>query len=274
MTRALACEAAPKPSGRPREGDPPRPPLTDAERAARNELALANLPLVPYWAKRFTRRLGRKVDFDDLVQEGRIGLLRAAELYDPSRGVAFSTYASHWIKQRMGRAFDKGDLVRVPDHQWAWMGLWKETARSLRAAFGRPADDDEIAAALGWGADRVATVRAAFQAARAPKRKFAGTRAGPSRIAEDREEIEALRRAIAQLTPRRRAVIEMVLEGVERPDIARRLGISKQAVYEYETFGRRDLRERLTGVFLNRGPGQRRKRKGRDATALATGAAP
>ena len=82
----------------------------DAE--ARSEMIVANRRLVAHWAKRY---LGRGVDFEDLVQEGTIGLIRAVELFDPECGVHFSTYASYWIRQAIQRGVERcGRPIYIP----------------------------------------------------------------------------------------------------------------------------------------------------------------
>lgn len=82
------------------------------EQDARNRLTESNLPLVMAIAKRFT---GRGVAFEDLIQEGNEGLMRAAEGYDPSNDNKFGTYAAYWIKQRIKMAIvNQARIVRVP----------------------------------------------------------------------------------------------------------------------------------------------------------------
>jgi len=81
---------------------------------ALEELIQRNLRLVIYWAKRY-RTAG--LPLQDLIQEGNIGLMRAAEKFDPMKGTRFSTYASWWIRQALARAIcDKQDLIRIPVH--------------------------------------------------------------------------------------------------------------------------------------------------------------
>ena len=82
--------------------------------AALEEMIHRNLRLVVYWAKRY-RASGMPIQ--DLIQEGNIGLMRAAEKFDPRKGTRFSTYASWWIRQALARAVcDRQDLIRIPVH--------------------------------------------------------------------------------------------------------------------------------------------------------------
>lgn len=88
--------------------------ISKGDNVALDELIQRNLRLVIYWAKRY-RTAG--LPLQDLIQEGNIGLMRAAEKFDPLKGTRFSTYASWWIRQALARAIcDKQDLIRIPVH--------------------------------------------------------------------------------------------------------------------------------------------------------------
>lgn len=87
--------------------------------AARNKLVEENLPLVGYWVKRFYRAVpAARASYasEDAFQDGSIGLVRAAELYNGNFGVCFSTYASSWIRQAMDRGLQKSRIVHVPEN--------------------------------------------------------------------------------------------------------------------------------------------------------------
>ena len=123
----------------------------DAE--ARRRLCEANLRLVVSVAKRYA---GRGLPFLDLIQEGNLGLMKAAEKFEPERGFKFSTYATWWIRQSITRAIaDQGRTIRIPVHLVESINRVKKTAGELLHKNGREATAEEIAAQLDMEPDRV-----------------------------------------------------------------------------------------------------------------------
>ena len=123
----------------------------DAE--ARRALSEANLRLVVSVAKRYA---GRGLPFLDLIQEGNLGLMKAAEKFEPDRGFKFSTYATWWIRQSITRAIaDQGRTIRIPVHLVESINRVKKTAGDLLHKNGRESTVEEIAAALDMEPDKV-----------------------------------------------------------------------------------------------------------------------
>lgn len=110
---------------------------------AKDELVQRNLRLVVYNARRF-RGLG--LEFEELIQEGTLGLIRAAEKFDPSKGYKFSTYATWWIRQKAGRAvMDKSRSVRIPVHYQESLRKLGQAENRLSATLGREPTTGELA---------------------------------------------------------------------------------------------------------------------------------
>jgi RNA polymerase primary sigma factor len=221
-------------------------------------LAEANFRLVVSVAKRF-RGLG--VPFEDLIQEGNIGLLRAVEKFDPARGTRFSTYATPWIYQAVTRALiNQGRSIRLPNNVARLSMKMGHVAQMLRQELGREPTHDEIADASGLPSALVtdlaglATQTVSLDAPVSDETEemlgdlLADTRAAPmlEHSAEHQQEIVEI--LLEGLDPREREVLYLRfgLDGGGArtlADVGKRVQLSKERIRQIEREALRKLRK-------------------------------
>lgn len=144
--RLLSSEEEMELAGRIRHGDC----------RAKDRLVEANMRLVINIAKNYHNPL---VPFEDLVQEGAIGLMTAAERYDPARGYRFSTYATHWIRQAISRAIDnKSKAIRIPAHVSETLRRMERTKAMLMREHGEEPSAELLAQHLGISLRKVSAL--------------------------------------------------------------------------------------------------------------------
>jgi RNA polymerase primary sigma factor len=220
--------------------------------AAKERLVNSNLRLVVANAKRYR---GQGLSFLDLIQEGTLGLIRAAEKFDWRRGYKFSTYATFWIKQAIQRALDqKSRNIRLPTDLAQHERKLARVERELRAELDRDPTDEELAARAEFPLAELNRIRDAARTITSVDKPVAegeDTTLGellPSDEPEVTEEVEialreeSVRRAISELPEREREVVKLRygIDGADAEPTAieetgRRLDLSANQVRRLET---------------------------------------
>lgn len=135
--------------------------IAAGDQEAKQQLIKHNLRLVVSIAKPY---MGRGMSFSDLIQEGNLGLIKAVDKYDVSRGFRFSTYATWWIKQSISRAIkEQARSIRIPAHIIEFMSNIKKVERDFQQKYNRDPKVEEIAAILNVDVKKVKSAYASMQ---------------------------------------------------------------------------------------------------------------
>src|SRR3954452_5729130 len=241
---------------------------------ARSRMIRSNLRLVVKIARDY---VGRGMVLDDLIGEGNLGLIRAAEEFDPRFGTRFSTYASYWIKQAIRHALiNTSATIRLPAHMVNLLTKWRRAERALTREFGCAPTADQVAVDLGLTdaqrvlvekAQRATQLRLESSSAEAGGDWFADEASenvdAPDAVLEADDERHSLMRRLQRLDERERSILALRfgLEG-ELPltlkEVGRRLGVTREWVRKIEIRAVRKLHdsEPSDQAFGTRGRGE------------------
>jgi len=228
------------------------------DKQAKQRLIESNMRLVINIAKTYRNRT---IPLEDLIQEGAIGLMQAAERFDPDKGFRFSTYATHWIRQAIGRAIDnKSKAIRLPAHVSQSLRKVEKERMRLARELGYDPGPEQIAAAMGISAKKLLTLLQSSQDLLSLDMAVGDSggmtlgglikddsNADPEALILSQEMVTELQKIMLELNDREQRVMRLRfrLDGNDVPlqeDIAKEMKLSRERVRQIEVQAIKKLR--------------------------------
>lgn len=239
--------------------------IKKGDEQARKQMIQANLRLVINIAKRYMR-LG--TPFLDLIEEGNLGLMKAVEKFNPTKGFRFSTYAAWWIKQAITRSIsDQGKMIRIPVYMNDIISKWRKTKERMAQKSKRLPTDEEIAKKLKIPADKIGQINfwmsTTTSSLEAPigedsESKVSDLIESTTSIQPDNEiehllDKERVANLLEIMTDREREILDMRFGLADKKphtlaEVAKKLGVSRERIRQIEEAALMKIRKFVEGT--------------------------